>query len=336
MTQRETRKEDMAAQTSSRRISIPHTDLSVFPLCLGTADFGSLMDRKSSFALLDAYVGNGGNFLDTAKVYADWRPGELSVSEKTLGLWMNERRNRDRIVLATKGAHPDLRSSTQTPRVTPADIELDITGSLTNLRTDRIDLYWLHRDDLSRPVAEIIETLSDQVRTGRIRWFGCSNWRTPRIKAANEYAAKHGLQGFVANQMLWNLAVPDPNPIDPTTAAMDDEMWKYHRQTGLTAIPYSATACGFFHKLEQAALGQSGAEQRCSPENRKRFERARQLMAKTGFSMTQVVLGYLLSQSFMTIPIIGPHSAGRLLDSLTALDVRLKEQELAFLTSSQA
>ena len=156
-------------------------DLHPSPICLGTADLGSAVNRSDSFALLDAYLDLGGNFLDTAKVYADWLPGERSTSEKLLGEWMRLRRNRQRIVLATKGAHPDL-ATMHLPRLSRAEIEADLHASLRHLQTDIIDLYWLHRDDPARPVEDILATLQDAVRAGKIRYFGCSNWRVERIR----------------------------------------------------------------------------------------------------------------------------------------------------------
>ena len=87
---------------------------------------------------------------------------------------------------------------------------------------------WLHRDDPNRPVAEIVTTLNEQVKAGTIRYFGCSNCRLERIKEAQEYSALHGMQGFVGNQLMWSLAVPNPAAFsDPTMVWMDSEMKAY-------------------------------------------------------------------------------------------------------------
>ena len=91
------------------------------------------------------------------------------------------------MIIATKGAHP-LLSSMNVPRCTPEEIVHDIEQSLGHLQCDVIDLYWLHRDDPTRPTGEIIETLAGQVKAGKIRYYGCSNWRVERIAAANAYA----------------------------------------------------------------------------------------------------------------------------------------------------
>ena len=153
-----------------RIVPIPDTSLKPSALCLGTALFGSEIGRADSFALMDAFLEGGGNFLDTARNYADWLPGEKHVSEKTIGLWMRERRNRERVIVATKGAQLD--AVTKAARLARADLEFDLAESLNHLRIDAIDLYWLHRDDVNRPVEEIMDTLHDQVAAGKIRYCG--------------------------------------------------------------------------------------------------------------------------------------------------------------------
>ena len=205
---------------------IPGTDLEPSVLCLGTADMGAKIPRADAFKLLDAFVQAGGTFIDTAEIYSDWVPGEKSRSEKLIGEWLTTHpmSTREKIVLATKGAHPRL-NTMHINRLAQADIETDVEASLKNLCMEVIDLYWLHRDDPSRPVGDIIETLNALRTTGKIRYFGCSNWRTDRIRTANDYAAHHGLQGFAANQPMWSLAtVGQAQLADQTCVVMDEAM----------------------------------------------------------------------------------------------------------------
>jgi aryl-alcohol dehydrogenase-like predicted oxidoreductase len=312
---------------------IPHTQLKPSALCLGTALFGSVISREDSFALMDAFLEGGGNFLDTARVYADWLPGEKTISEKTIGLWLRERRNRDRLVLATKGAHPDW--DTKAPRLARADIEFDLGESLVNLRTDTIDLYWLHRDDESRPVEEIMETLADQVRAGKIRHIGCSNWRAERIRAAQACARQQGWPGFIGDQMLWSLARMEHKDVyDKTMVVMDDPLYAYHRESGLAAMPYSSQANGWFHKHAAALAGVAPGTDTSgygTPVNDARLARVRRLAAESGLTITQIVLGYLIGQPFTTIPIVGCKNLAQLRDSLTAGDIRLSPAQIMLL-----
>ena len=257
------------------------------------------------------------------------------MSEKTLGAWMKARGNRQQVVVATKGAHPNLETM-HIPRLSPAEIVGDLEASLGHLQTEQIDLYWLHRDDPARPVSEILETLEAQRQAGKIRYYGCSNWRPARLREAQSYAQQHGLSGFAADQPLWNLAqVEYANLGDPTLAVMDGELWALHRELNLACVPFSSQANGFFQKLERGQEARIQGNQRrmyLTPENRARFERAQALKARSGLSTTQIVLGYLLAQPFPTFPVIGPKTQEQLRDSLSAAEAQLSAEDVAFLT----
>lgn len=316
---------------------IPNTDLCPSVLSLGTAGMGADIDRETSMRMLDAYLDKGGNFVDTARVYNDWIPGEKNRSEKLVGAWLKERGSRARVILATKGGHPDL-ATMHIPRLSAPEIIADLEASLNHLQVDTIDLYWLHRDDPNRPVAEILETLAEQARAGKIRWYGCSNWRLSRIQEAQEYAAQNSIPGFVSVQNLWNLAkIEVKNVTDPTLVVMDEPLWEYHHQAQLAAIPFTSQAQGLFQKLE------NGQTDRLSPGMRKmyltqeteaRFQRMQELKAQTGLSTGQIVLGYLTGQPFPTFPVVGPQNMAQLEDCLTAADVRLTANQIDFLTKS--
>ncbi|MFN8445795.1 MAG: aldo/keto reductase [Caldilineaceae bacterium] len=310
---------------------LPNTTLQVSPVALGTSGLGTSLNLDESYRLLDAYLDAGGNFVDTAAVYSDWVPGEKSRVEKLLGDWMAARKNRQRIVLGTKGAHPELKTM-HISRLSNADIDHDIKASLRHLQTDVIDLYWLHRDDTRRPVEEIIDTLNRHVQAGRLRYFGASNWSSDRIRAANDYAQKSRQQGFVGNQMLWNIGLPDMNAFsDKTTISMDAGMWHYHRQSGLAAIPYTSQAGGYFNKLLEGRLDRTSHMTRVyeGEANQRVAQTILSMVGEENLSITQVVLGYLLSQPFVTVPIVGCRSLEQLRDSLSAVNVRYRPEWMA-------
>ncbi len=315
-------------------LTLPNTDLTVSSLCLGTGEFGSSLDQAASWRLLDEFMAAGGNFIDTANIYGDWVPGRKSSSEKMIGAWFAARRNRDQVILATKGGHPRLESM-HVSRLAPADIRFDVDQSLGHLQTDVIDLYWLHRDDPARPVGEMLETLAELTRAGKLRAYGCSNWRVERLAEANDYAAAQGIPGFVADQMLWNAAVLAPGaPSDPTLVAMNPALFDYHQQTGLAAIPYSSQANGILQKLVEGRAQDIRPGQRANyplEANRLRAAAAQALAQELGTTLTGVVLGYLQSMPFVTVPIIGPRSSTQLHDSLAGADVRLTPLQLAAL-----
>ena len=315
-----------------RTTPIPQTDLAPSVICLGSSNFGNGIAPAEAYQLLDAYVTCGGNFLDTAAVYANWLPGEKNSSEKTIGRWLARSGQRSRIVLATKGGHPDL-ATMRISRMSPAEIVDDLNTSLRNLQTDWIDLYWLHRDDPTRPVAEIIATLHGQVLAGKIRYFGCSNWRVDRIEAAQAYAQQMGITGFVANQMRWSLAEIDPAALDdPTTVAMDGETLAYHQHTGMAAIPYSSQAGGYFQKLAEGREIRPGQQKTYgTADNHTRAQRVQALAQETGYSVSQIVLAYLTNQPFAAIPIVGCRTVAQVEDSMAAGDVRLPIGQVVWL-----
>jgi len=310
-------------------VTLPHTDLRVSSLCLGTAEYGAGIAQTQAEALLDRFVEAGGNFLDTAAVYADWTSAGKGSSERAIARWMQERRLQN-LVIATKGAHPEL-SSMGVPRSNRADIESDINTSLKNLGVETIDLWYLHRDDPSAPAGETLSILEDQKRAGKLRFYAASNWRVSRLEEARRAAREMNATGFVANQPMWSLALPDMTGSDPTIVAMNDAMLAWHEESGVAAIPYSSQANGFFQKV---AEGRSVVNALVAYEtdlvreaNHSRFARLEALSRETGLSLTQLVLGYLRGHDFPVVPIIGSRTMEQLNDSLSGADVRLTSQQ---------
>ncbi len=295
---------------------------------------GTAIERAESFRMLDQFVATGGRFLDTALVYAEWVPYGRGLSERLIGDWLRARGGQADLIVATKGGHPDL-SAMQIGRLSQHEIETDVDQSLRNLGVEAINLYYLHRDDPTRPVEELMMALQTLVQAGKIRYAGCSNWREPRIRAAQAAAAALGWVGFVADQMLWNLGVVNAAVIgDPTVVVMDAELHDLHQATNLAAVPWSAQANGLFQRiLNGTRVGLRDIHQRmyADPENDQRALRVQHLAAETGLSTTQIVLGYLCAQPFTTIPIIGPRSSVQLTDSLQADVVHLSAAQVHFL-----
>jgi len=314
---------------------IGKTGISPSCLCLGTAGFGSTMGEKESFALMDAFFEMGGNFLDTAHGYADWVKGYEGrcISEQTIGKWMKARRNRDKVVLGTKGGWVHYR--TQKLMSSREELVAQIERSRKELGIDCIDVYWLHRDDPKYPVSHFMDLLNEQRDRGHIRCLGCSNWTVARITEANAYAAANGLEGFSANQMWWSLATPDLAAYgDPTTVAMDAEGYEFHLRTGMTAVPYSPQAKGFFNKLDEKGL--DGMDEFCGRvfgcrENVARLARLKQVAAQAGASIAQVALAWLLAQPFPTIPIIGSRTMEQLRDTVRATEMKLTDATARYL-----
>ena len=300
---------------------------SVSVIALGSADFGGRIPQGQAHEFLDAWAETGGNFVDTARVYGDFigrRPGE---SEKVIGRWL-ERRDRARVFLSTKGAHPDL-DHMDVGRLSREEILDDARRSLEDLRTDCVDLYWLHRDDTTRPVGAIMEMLNELVDGGMTRMIGVSNWTAARIREADAYAAAHGLRPLDANQPQCSLA-RQMIVEDPTLQPMDADTWRLHRGTGMPLMPFSAQAKGFFSKLD--AMGEAGLPEklrRCflSGENLGVYRRMRALREQTGLSIGAIALAWLTCQPFPTYPLCGASRVGQVLALGEAGDAVLTDEQ---------
>jgi aryl-alcohol dehydrogenase-like predicted oxidoreductase len=313
---------------------IPRTNLTASVLCLGTAAFGSAIGYSSSEKILETYLDAGGNVLDTAEIYAAWLPNGEHRSETFLGEWLRKRKNRHRLIVSTKGAHPRL-DAMDKPRMSKPVVESDLNSSLQRLGIDCIDIYWLHRDDPGTPVEEIILMLEDFRKAGKIRHSGLSNWTQTRAEAARVAAEKLRIECFVGIQNQWSLAKADASKGDKTWAYTDDSFAKWHARHNIAAFPYTSQANGYFRRLENGTLDLASESVRAlfhSPENQERYKRIKTLQSATGLGVGAIVLGYLLSQPFPVFPNIGPKTVADLLESIEAAKATLSAENVAFLT----
>lgn len=275
-------------------------------IALGSTDFGGKISAEQSTDFLDAYFELGGNFVDTARVYGNFPDKGDGKSELVIGKWMDDRRIRDKIFLSTKGGHPDL-DTMHIGRLSRGEIMDDFNRSLDCLRTDRVDIYWLHRDDISRPVGDIMETLTAIAESGGAGMIGVSNWTPARIIEANEYANSHGLHPLNANQVQFSLARQIVNR-DTTMCTMDDACYKMHREAGMPLVAFSSQAKGFFAKLAgqgEAGLSPKARDRYYYPENLAVFERVLKVCDQTGLSAGAVAMAWLMAQPFPVYPIVG-------------------------------
>lgn len=316
------------------RITLPGTALAVSRLCLGGNRLGSTLDRDASCRLLDAFAEAGGNFLDTAHVYADWIPHiERSVSEKTIGHWLRTRGGGSDIVVATKGGHPPLNDPTVS-RLDPASIRADVAASLECLGRDRLDLFYLHRDDSRRDVESILGVLEELRLEGLVRHYAASNWKTERLEAAEAAAKRQGWQGFVANQPEWSFAQRNPGgPAD--LVALDAGMAAFHRRSRIACIPYSAQAKGYFDKLLTGNLSSEVAGLYHNSENRVMGAALHGIAGRHEATATQIMLKLLVDAPFPTVPVIGCQTSAQIDASFMCLgmDVDLSPEEKHLMTS---
>jgi len=314
--------------------SLPNgEDVRVSPICLGTGSFGSAISREDSFALLDTYAEHGGNFLDSAHIYAAWIEGGEGASESTIGEWLRANGNRNDIVIGTKGGHPPLDDMME-GRCSPEDLNQDLNESLERLGTDHVDVYWLHRDDPTRPAGEIVETLACFVCDGRVRSYGVSNWPVVRIEEANAYARDHDLPPLVANQPGWALAAaPESLEFVAGMRYADHDTVEWHAENRFPLVAYSAQAGGYFgeENVAWAHGGFDGPTPRGASydthKNRWRLLRAIDLAKADGLTPNQVALAYLLNHPFPVVPIIGTSKPKRVAEAMDAIKAPFRDDE---------
>ena len=279
-------------------------------------------DQELTNDLMDAFVAAGGSCIDTAHIYGGGK------SERAIGAWFAQRRNRDKIVLLDKGAHHD----SSGPRVTPQCITADLTESLDRLQTDTIDLYLLHRDNPDVPVGPIVECLSELQQAGKIRAYGGSNWTPERLQEANDYADKHKLKPFVASSPHLSLAIPTgPMWAGCVTLGADDRAWYQKKQFPVFA--WSSQASGFFTGRYTPDVHANADVERIfySEQNWERLHRAQETAEAHGVTANNIALAYVLHQPFPVYALIGPRTVEELQSSLPAIDVKLSGEELRYL-----
>lgn len=313
-------------------IKILDTELSLFPLGLGTVGAGIDWDGDDADKLLDAFLDMGGNLIDSARIYSDWIPPEIGRSERVIGDWLQRSGKRERAILMTKGGHPKFTGPSDDlhiSRMSRADMKCDIELSLKALRVDTIDIYFYHRDDLAQTVEEEIETMEQFRREGKIRYYGCSNWNADRIIEADKYCKEKGYRGFIADQALLNLGMKYMKPLsDDTMAYIKDDLYKYHTENPFNlAMPFMSVASGFFHIF--AAEGEEGVKNNpyFTPMNIKVAKHCMDLAKKYNGSISQVVLGFFSQQPFSCIPLYGPQNIEQLKDAMGYIELNFDKED---------
>lgn len=304
---------------------IPYVDKKTSVIALGTNSIGSDIDIKTSYDLLDTYVSLGGIHIDTAHYYG------YGASETTIGKWLCESGKRNELIITTKGAWP----YEGTPRLAKAEVEKDLDESLSRLSVDYIDVYLLHRDCVDCAVEPIIDYFNEFVKKGKIRSFGCSNWTNDRVAKANAYAKNSGQMGFSVSQIKWSLAEVSPTYKEQDgLVPMTDDEYKFYLDADMALMAYASQGKGFFAKFisgGEAALSEKAKERYLCEENLKRLAKLKTLAKEKGISPSALLLSYLYSRPFTSIPVVGCSNVIQLEDSMSAADTILTEEEINYL-----
>ena len=282
-------------------------DMNLSNIIIGTEGYGERIDKNSSFELMDFYMAQGGNVIDTARLYCQGK------SEEVVGEFIKGKR--DKLYISTKCAHPLTLSDLSHIRLSREEIESDVEQSLKALDIDYIDILWLHRDDEDKPVGPIIDTLNLLQKAGKIRYFGASNWSYDRIKEANKYAQESGQNGFCASQALYNMATRN-GEWDFKLAYIDNDKEKYDNDS-IPVFAFSSQAKGFFEKYAVNELSDKAKDRYLNDESVRMFNIIKERAEKENSTISYVALKMLQEKSnFDVFPIIGPSRLSQLKDTL--------------------
>jgi aryl-alcohol dehydrogenase-like predicted oxidoreductase len=310
------------------------TGLKVSALCLGTMQFGWSADEPASFAVMDAFAAAGGTLIDSADVYSRWHPGNPGgVSEEIIGRWMRARGNRGALVLATK-ARGRMWDGPNGEGLSRAHLIRACDDSLRRLQTDYIDLYQTHSFDAETPIEETLETMTELVRAGKVRYIGCSNIPAWRLALALGASAQRQLARYDSLQPHYNLAYRDE---------FERELQDLCADQGIGVIPYSPLAGGFLtgkyrrDDMIPASARAEGIQKRYFNERGWAvLDALAAVAAEHGAPPAQAALAWLLARPGIAAPIVGANTPAQLSASLGAADMTLSADQIARLDAASA
>ena len=296
---------------------IDGTDLNVFELCLGTNPFGWTASEEESFAVLDAYVAAGGNFIDTADAYSVWADGHVGgEAETVIGHWLASRGNRDGLVIATKvGSLGGLSAENISQRV---------EDCLERLGIDRIDLLYAHRDDPNTSLEETVRALDAAVKEGKARYIAASNYEPARLAQALEISEREGLSRFVVFQPHYNLLERD---YEHALAALVE-------RHSLACVPYYGLAKGFLTGKYRpgsdgvSARGRLDGSAYMDDRGWRVLGAVDEVAHAHGTADAAVALAWLLAQPTVLVPIASARTPEQLADQLPMVRLALSDLEL--------
>ncbi|WP_331007917.1 aldo/keto reductase [Vitreimonas sp.] len=307
--------------------SLGGSEIKITPLMFGGNVLGWTADEATSFAILDAFVDQGGDAIDTADVYSAWAPGhEGGESERVLGAWLKRSGKRDRVVIGTKvGMWPKQLG------ISRKNIIEACEGSLKRLGIETIDLYWLHRDDEATAADEYVGALEELVRAGKVRTIGASNFKPGRFAEALEESGRRGVR-FVAHQPEYNLM----------NREIEAELMPLCVREGVSITPYYGLASGYltgkYRVAEDSKKSVRGGrmEKYMSGKGPAVLAALDAVSAKHGATPAQIALAWIMAKPAIAAPIASATSVAQLTELMGALRLTLNADDMAALDAASA
>ncbi|KAH6977535.1 NADP-dependent oxidoreductase domain-containing protein [Ilyonectria sp. MPI-CAGE-AT-0026] len=309
------------------RVLSPNAAVKVSPICLGGIGIGNSWSEytgknEDPFELLDAFFAIGGNFIDTANVY-NW-----GDSEKLIGQWMDERGVRDQMVIATKySAHYRSQNRGNEPLQSNfvgnsmKSMHVSVRHSLKNLRTDYIDILYVHWWDFTTSVEEVMKGLHAHVMAKEVLYLGVSDTPAWVVVKANDYARHHGLTPFSVYEGKWNASFRD----------MEGEIIPMCEDQGMAIVPFAALGTGTLLSAKQRHERESDPDAAQASPSEKALAVSKtieKIANEKGTSFQAIALAYLLHQSTYVFPIVGVNTVAQINAMPDALRVKLSKEDI--------
>lgn len=299
---------------------------------MGTSKFGTVVRKEYAFELLDKFYSGGGTLLDTARNYYEWVLDGRGRSEECVGKWVQSRNNRKKVIISTKGGVRN-NGNHWIIDLSKEKLLAEVDESLDALQTDYIDIYLLHRDELSRSVEEIVDTLQIIAERAKTSYIGVANWHYDRIIEANKYASQHGLKKLEIVQTWWAAAEYTSKMWnDPNTTNMDSNTYKYMVAEDMIGMAYTSQCKGFFQKAASLGvnkLDKSLLDRISTPANIEILSFMKEYAKDRNITVTDVVNSYITSNKLKGIALVSCSKSEQLDDILEHCDYDLDQDAIA-------
>jgi aryl-alcohol dehydrogenase-like predicted oxidoreductase len=302
--------------------SLGRTGVKVSPLCLGTMMFGGKTKPEDSYAIIDAFIDEGLNFIDTANVY------NIGQSEKVVGEALQRNGKRNQIVLATKvfgkmGDAPNMQGGSRRHIIEQCE------ASLKRLQTDYIDLYQIHRPTSEIPIDETLRALDDLVRSGKVRYIGSSTFSAWQVIESLWVAKELGLNRFISEQPPYHIL----------DRRIERELLPMAQTYGTAIIPWSPLAAGILTgKYKRGAATPTNSrfenysthpwqQTRLNEQAFDVLEGLEKIVEAKKCKLSQFSLAWCMQQPGITSPILGPRTMEQFKDNLKALEIEITDED---------
>jgi aryl-alcohol dehydrogenase-like predicted oxidoreductase len=308
--------------------TLGNSTLAITPLMLGGNVLGWTTDEATSFAVLDAFVANGGNSLDTADVYSAWVSGHKGgESETVIGKWLKRSGKRNSVVIGTKvgmlAPHTGLKRDS---------IIAGCEDSLRRLGVETIDLYWLHKDDGKTQPDEYLGALDELVESGKVRAVGASNFAAPRFAEALAESARSGKIRFAAQQPEYNLMKRE----------IEKDLMPLCAREHVSILPYFGLASGFLTGKYRSAADKgksprgAGMDKYLDAKGLKVLAALDAVAARQDATCAQVALAWIMAKPAIAAPIASATSVAQVTELMGALRLTLSAADVAQLDAASA